>query len=569
MIEIVTKCGWGAQLKLASTKGTEMVIRGQTYTANHDNYIVQVAQQHTHPYVSLAQEKKYADENTTNSIRWEHYKGMVYSVKVPNGIVYIKREGKGHFTGNTMAGTALRGTLAALVNPTKDEAELLGELSERIGGLGLVIKNAEGDFVGFANIIRQLEDASFTADEALRLFGKRAGPGVAALLKIGSDEIFRFTQGLKDSDGITSDIAATMEVTLAGSFKKLFSAVEGLALSIGNNLTPILQAVTGAVTDFINKFVEFREAIGPIALILDVLVAGIAGLTAVLGTATFAWFLMLVPAVQFISFAHVFITAMSTVAVHLRTGKIAAEGFTVATKAMNAALLSNQQIVKGGTVVVAANSAAWLARQRATATSSILSAKTIAANNAALAASTFAPSFKTANVLKAEDLLQDFKGLKGKIGEIFKGIFVFGRELSIAFGREVKAAFIAAAGGAEKFAAATGFASKAMLILKGVIGGFLTIVGAHPIIAALTAIGIAMFLISKNSKVMSKELQDSIDILKFTASESKKHLNAIEQAYKTLQDTPIELLSEDAFTEQFNIIQDHLGDLHSQLIKFE
>ena len=52
----------------------------------------------------------------------------------------------------TTAGTGLRGAFDALYNPTNDEAKLMAELSERIGGAGLQIKDAEGKFIGYATM---------------------------------------------------------------------------------------------------------------------------------------------------------------------------------------------------------------------------------------------------------------------------------------------------------------------------------------------------------------------------------------------------------------------------------
>lgn len=138
-----------------------------------------------------------------------------------------------------MSGTILRNSLDALFNPTRDEAKMMQILSRRIGGTGLQIKNSEGNFIGFASIIGQLEKAGFKADEALRMFGMRAGPGIAALLEQGSSNLSDFKTELDNSGGALNDISGIMEKTLTNSFKSAQSAVSGLAITIGKKLSPV------------------------------------------------------------------------------------------------------------------------------------------------------------------------------------------------------------------------------------------------------------------------------------------------------------------------------------------
>jgi len=132
----------------------------------------------------------------------------------------------------SMAGTTLRGTLDALFNPTKEEAELMAELSSRIGGAGLQIQDASGDFVGFTEIVKQLETANFTAAEALRLFGQRAGPGMQALLGQGSEALAELDEKLRQSGGTAEKIAKQMEAGIGGATRSMISAFEGLKIEL-------------------------------------------------------------------------------------------------------------------------------------------------------------------------------------------------------------------------------------------------------------------------------------------------------------------------------------------------
>lgn len=171
----------------------------------------------------------------------------------------------------SIGGTSLRGTLAALFNPTKAEARLMEELSNRIGGAGLQITKVNGDFIGFAEIIRQLEVAGVDGAEAMELFGLRAGPGVAALLNQGSEALFALRENIRDSEGIAEEIAVKIEAGIGGAIRQLQAATENLKIvfidtfgeetsKLIKNLTEDIRGLTKAMEDnkpILQGFVNF------------------------------------------------------------------------------------------------------------------------------------------------------------------------------------------------------------------------------------------------------------------------------------------------------------------------
>jgi len=147
----------------------------------------------------------------------------------------------------SLAGTSLRGALNALFNPTKEEAKLMEDLSQRIGGAGLQIKNAEGGFIGFVEVIKQLEQAALTGDEALRLFGQRAGPGIAALLQQGSKSLEDLREKLRTAGGTAERIAQQMEAGLGGAFRRLLAATEGVSIALIDLISPALNNIIDSI----------------------------------------------------------------------------------------------------------------------------------------------------------------------------------------------------------------------------------------------------------------------------------------------------------------------------------
>lgn len=199
----------------------------------------------------------------------------------------------------SLAGTALRGAFQALLNPTRDEAKVLEELSRRIGGAGLQITDTSGKFVGFVSLLKQFERAGVQTNEVLDLFGQRAGPGMAALLQLGSEKLEGLVDDLKGAEGSTANLATMMEKTLAGKFQILANSLNVLGESIGHSLSLALKPIVSISTEVVNRVNAIREALGPLTPIIDTVAASFAGLLVVIGGGALAWSMMLVPAAKF------------------------------------------------------------------------------------------------------------------------------------------------------------------------------------------------------------------------------------------------------------------------------
>lgn len=383
--EILLKCGYGAYKKQCIIKGEKRKIGDRIITATQDGYWVSRTVAYNKPFISVNFENK--KDLNKQQVFWEHYKGKVYSVSVPNTLVFVRRNGKGVFSGNTLAGTALRGVLDALFNPTKDEARLMQDLANRIGDTSFSLKNANGDFIGFVELIKKLEQAGMTSEEALRLFGQRAGPGAAALLRVGSKALEDYIDQLKLSEGTTARIGKNAEESLKGRVLIMTSAFEGLQEVFGKSLEAPLRAIVDTITVFLNKFQTLHEALGPVAVLFDRIVAGLAVLVSGLGAATFSWFLLLVPAIQFVAFAHTLIGLMSGmitagkgVGAAMNTAAVGTAAASTATWGLTASLDASTGAVVENTIATAALGTAQKSQAASAAVASIAQAK----NNAAL-----------------------------------------------------------------------------------------------------------------------------------------------------------------------------------------
>ncbi len=133
----------------------------------------------------------------------------------------------------TLAGTSLRGAITKLLVPTAEAEEVLGRL-------GVNALDSSGELISLTEIIRQLENAGASAADLMTIFGQRAGPGVAALVSQGADELEKLTNNLQNRTVKAADVAAVQMEGLAGSVVKMKSAIEGAVITLGENFAPAI-----------------------------------------------------------------------------------------------------------------------------------------------------------------------------------------------------------------------------------------------------------------------------------------------------------------------------------------
>lgn len=141
----------------------------------------------------------------------------------------------------SMAGTALRGSISRLLDPTKKAAKTLK-------ALGVNALDSEGNLKPMHNIVQQLGDSGAKTADFMAIFGQRAGPAMAALVDQGAGALKGLTGDLEESGGTAKRMADQQMQGLNGEMMKLKSAAEGLAISIGES--GLLSMVTGMVTGF-------------------------------------------------------------------------------------------------------------------------------------------------------------------------------------------------------------------------------------------------------------------------------------------------------------------------------
>ncbi|OOY43032.1 phage tail tape measure protein [Solemya velum gill symbiont] len=142
----------------------------------------------------------------------------------------------------SMAGTALRAAFLRLSAPPKKAADALANL-------GVEVKDLDGNLRSVPELLQELAQAteglgSAERAEAIKqIFGEEASAGMTELLKqAGTGALDSYIQQLQKAQGTADAMAQKMSATTSGSLKRLGSALESVAISVGSLLLPTIAA---------------------------------------------------------------------------------------------------------------------------------------------------------------------------------------------------------------------------------------------------------------------------------------------------------------------------------------
>ena len=168
----------------------------------------------------------------------------------------------------TMAGTGLRQIMLQLSDPA---------IRERLEGLGVSLDSFGKTMLDIGRVSQDM-----TGTERLaflkELFGQRAA-GAGA--KLGKEAFEKLADAIDNAAGTAAKTAEVMDSGLGGAFRRLWSAVEGTAISLGEAIAGPLGRLAYIITPIAQGFAKWIEANSGIVTAIVATVAGVG----VLGTA--------------------------------------------------------------------------------------------------------------------------------------------------------------------------------------------------------------------------------------------------------------------------------------------
>lgn len=163
----------------------------------------------------------------------------------------------------SQAGTALRGALARLAAPNKNATAAMKALN-------MQILDSEGNMKSITEIVGQFENATKnmtdtqTAAYAKMLVGETGMSAFMALAKTGQDELNSMTKELQNASGAAEAMAKIKMSGLAGAWELMSGAIDGVVISLGERLAPLLVNITdkvGKLADKANGLFALGDAI--------------------------------------------------------------------------------------------------------------------------------------------------------------------------------------------------------------------------------------------------------------------------------------------------------------------
>lgn len=182
----------------------------------------------------------------------------------------------------SQAGTALRGGLTNLIKPSNDAAKAMETYGVE------VIKTGSGsvDFMGtMENLRSKLGDLDETtqANALATIFGKEAMSGWASVVNASEEDFDKLSTAILESNGKADEMADTMMGGAKGALTEMKSAIEGVAITIGERMLPHIEKAADFVSKLCTGFQDLSPEMQNVILIIGGLLAALGPVLMILG----------------------------------------------------------------------------------------------------------------------------------------------------------------------------------------------------------------------------------------------------------------------------------------------
>ena len=196
---------------------------------------------------------------------------------------------------SSQAGTSIRSGLSRLIKPTK-------EVTNAMSKYGITLKKTKVGKLDLSSTIETLRSKMKDLDPVSRsaalaaIFGQEAFSGWAEIVTTTDEDFNKLKNSIANSAGEAERINEIYRNTAQGALTELGSALEGVAINIGNAFIPMMQDASKylnevatafnnldpALQQNVAKFLLVAAAVGGVLLVLGMLSPIITGITLVI-----------------------------------------------------------------------------------------------------------------------------------------------------------------------------------------------------------------------------------------------------------------------------------------------
>lgn len=207
----------------------------------------------------------------------------------------------------SQAGTALRSVLTRMAKPTKESADAMQ-------ALGLEITNADGSMKPLNDVMVQLRQSfsGLTEDQkasyAAMLGGQEAMSGLLAIVNASDEDFNKLVEQINNADGAAEQMANTMQDNLSGQLTILKSTIEGISISFGEIMLPVVKAIVSGLQSFATWLNNTSETTKRVIAVIATVVATL-GPALLIGSKLISGITKLMPLISGLGSALTFLTS--------------------------------------------------------------------------------------------------------------------------------------------------------------------------------------------------------------------------------------------------------------------
>ena len=207
----------------------------------------------------------------------------------------------------SQAGTALRSVLTRMAKPTKESANAMQ-------ALGLEITNADGSMKPLNDVMVQLRQSfsGLTEDQkasyAAMLGGQEAMSGLLAIVNASDEDFNKLVEQINNADGAAEQMANTMQDNLSGQLTILKSTIEGISISFGEIMLPVVKAIVSGLQSFATWLNNTSETTKRVIAVIATVVATL-GPALLIGSKLISGITRLMPLISGLGSALTFLTS--------------------------------------------------------------------------------------------------------------------------------------------------------------------------------------------------------------------------------------------------------------------
>ena len=195
----------------------------------------------------------------------------------------------------SQAGTSIRSGLSRIIKPTK-------EVTNTMNKYGITLKKTKDGKLDLSSTIEILRSKMKDLDPVTRsaalaaIFGQEAFSGWAEIVTTTDEDFNKLKNSIANSAGEAERINEIYRNTAQGALTELGSALEGVAINIGNAFIPMMQDAANylnevatafnnldpALQENVAKFLLVAAAVGGVLLVIGMLSPIITGITLVI-----------------------------------------------------------------------------------------------------------------------------------------------------------------------------------------------------------------------------------------------------------------------------------------------